>query len=68
MNASHDWIETPDITTWLKPSFMFGLIMRVHHDLGYPVHFAKGGTAHVTGSRSSHPYDEDVRCDERDWG
>jgi predicted YcjX-like family ATPase len=41
---------------------------RVHHDLCYTVPCTKGGTAYVTVSRSSHPYDRGVRLDERDRG
>ena len=41
---------------------------RVHHDLGYTVPFTKGGTAHVTVSQSSHPYDRRARFDELDRG
>src|SRR5712692_7331151 len=41
---------------------------RVHHDLGYTVSSAKGGTAHVTLSRYFNPYDRPVRFDEFDRG
>src|SRR5712691_12397311 len=43
-------------------------INRVHHDLGYTVSSAKGGTAHVTLSRYFNPYDRPVRFDEFDRG
>src|SRR5712691_4870804 len=50
------------------PSKAKHLIFRVHHDLGYTVSSAKGGTAHVTLSRYFNPYDRPVRFDEFDRG
>jgi hypothetical protein len=41
---------------------------RVHHEVGYPVPGTKGGTGHVTVSRSSGPYERGGGCDQPDRG
>src|SRR5712691_5576867 len=58
----------PGLTVTLYDEEMEVEAIRVHHDLGYTVSSAKGGTAHVTLSRYFNPYDRPVRFDEFDRG